>query len=207
MFCTKSFELIKQLDSNLSQAHELSAFNEDNVRYTFEECRTLFAQNQIDVQPVLKGDNSNLPTIQMRHAALQRNKRNLLTYVYTRMNWIAGLRFELATATAPKHIRSNMSDLEVSWFQKYSKTLANYMKALSQSTQSSESSSNLYAIDLTQFTRPPKSLYIHVRCLTDYGDFELSDGHAVSLSKNSQHYLLATDVQDLVKQGILEHLD
>ena len=195
MFCVKSFELIKQMDTN---ALELSPYNEDNVRYSFEECRTLFAQNQIDVQPVLKGDNSNLPTIQMRHAALQRNKRCLLTYVYTRMNWIAALRFELATVMAPKHIKTNMSDLEVNWFQKYSKTLASYMKSLSSSG---------YGVDLTQYTRPPKSLYIYVRCLNDYGEFELSDGHTISLTKNSQHYLLASDVQDLVRQGILEHID
>jgi GINS complex subunit 1 len=113
MLCAKSFELIKQLDSNLCSSHELSSYNEDNVRFTFEECRTLFAQNQLDVQPVLQGNNTNLPTIQMRHAALQRNKRCLLAYVYTRMNWIASLRFELATVVAPKHIKSNMSDLEV----------------------------------------------------------------------------------------------
>lgn len=205
MLCSKSFELIKQLDNNFSSAHELSPYNEDNVRYTFEECRTIFAQNQIDVQPVLRGDNSNLPTIQMRHAALQRNKRCLLTYVYTRMNWIASLRFELATVVAPKHIKQNMSDLEVIWFQRYSKTLANYMKSVSQATQIT--SSNIYHIDLTQYTKPPKSLYIHVRCLKEYGEIELSDGHTVSLVKDSQHYLLASDVQDLIKQGILEHID
>lgn len=205
MLCSKSFELIKQLDSNLCQAHELSAYNEDNVRLAFEECKLLFSQNQLDVQSVLQGDNTNLPTIQMRHAALQRNKRCLLAYVYTRMNWIASLRFELATVVAPKHIRTNMSDLEVQWFQKYSKTLANYMKALSQSLQMDSSSA--YGIDLTQYTRPPKSLYIHVRCLQDYGEFELSDGHTVSLLTNSQHYLLASDVQDLIKQGTLEHID
>jgi GINS complex subunit 1 len=205
MLCAKSFELVKELDVNFNNIHELTPYNEDNVRYCFEECRTLFSQNQIDVQPVLAGDNANLPTIQMRHAALQRNKRCLLTYVYTRMNWIAALRFELATVVAPKHIRSNMSDLEVLWFQKYSKTLANYMKSVSQAAQLT--SSNGYGIDLTQYTRPPKSLFIHVRCLQDYGDLELSDGHSVSLLKNSQHYLLASDVQDLIKQGTLEHID
>ena len=75
------------------------------------------------------------------------------------------------------------------------------MKALSQATQNG--SSDIYSIDLTQYTRPPKSLYINVRCLVDYGEYELSDGHTVSLTKNSQHYLLASDVQDLIKQGTL----
>ena len=204
MLCAKSYELVKQLDANMGSIHELSPYNEDMVRFVFEECRTLFSQNQIDVQPVLNGINANLPTIQMRHAALNRNKRCLLAYVFARMNWISSLRFELASVALPKHIRSNMSDLEVIWFQKYSKTLANYMKSLSQATQ--ENSAYIYGIDLTQYTRPPKSLYIYVRCLADYGELELSDGQSVSLTKDSQHYLLASDVQDLIKQGTLEHI-
>ena len=55
MLCSKSFELVKQLDAGLTTCHELSAYNEDNVRFAFEECKTLFAQNQVDVQPVLQG--------------------------------------------------------------------------------------------------------------------------------------------------------
>lgn len=199
MLCTKSFELIKQLDTDINNLHDLSAFNEENVRLSFDECRLLFQQNQNDVQSVLSGNNLNLPTIQIRHAALQRNKRCLLTYSYTRMNWIASLRWELSTVIPPKHIKQNMSDLELAWFQKYSKTLANYMKSLGNSI-------NIQGIDLTQYSRPPKSLYIHVRCLKDYGEFELADGQCVSLLVDSQHYLLASDVQDLIKQGILEHI-
>jgi GINS complex subunit 1 len=113
MLCSKSYELIKQVDTNHSNSYELAPYNEDNVRFTFEECKNLFTQNQIDVQPVLQGNTENLPTIQMRHAALQRNKRCLLAYVYTRMKWISSLRFELATVIPPKHIKSNMNDLEV----------------------------------------------------------------------------------------------
>ena len=204
MLGAKSFELIKHLDANInSTINELSPYNEDNVRYAIEECKTLFAQNQVDVQSIINGDSKNLPTLQMRHAALHRNKRCLLAYVYARMRWIAALRFELATVVLPKHIRDHMSDLEVIWFQKYSKTLANYMKAVS--SQASQSGS--YSIDLTQYTRPPRDLYINVRCLADYGEFELSDGHVVTLSKDSQHYLLASDVQSLITQGTLEHID
>lgn len=55
MLCAKSFELVKQLESSLSSCHELSPYNEDHVRFSFEECKSLFSQNQIDVQPVLQG--------------------------------------------------------------------------------------------------------------------------------------------------------
>lgn len=116
MLCSKSFELIKMLDSNASNPHELAPFNDDCVRYAIEECETLYNQNQADVKPVMAGDNSNLPAIQMRHAALLRNKRCLLTYAYTRMNWIAQLRFELASAALPRTIQASMSEHEVSDF-------------------------------------------------------------------------------------------
>ena len=68
--------------------------------------------------------------------------------------------------------------------------------------------STRYEIDLTQYTKPPKELYIHVRCLVDYGEFELSNdgGYVVSLTKDSQHYVLASDVDDLIRQGVLEHI-
>jgi GINS complex subunit 1 len=201
MLCSKSYELIKQLDTSINNLHELSSYNEDCIRLAFEECRLLFQQNQIDVQNVIQnGTNTNLPAIQMRHAALQRNKRCLLTYIYIRMNWISSLRWELATVIPPKHVKLNMSDLEVTWFQKYSKTLANYMRSLA-------TSNNMQGIDLTQYTRPPRSLHIHIRCLEDYGEIELSDGHTISLIKNSQHYVLASDVQDLIKQGLVEHIE
>ncbi|CAG2170478.1 unnamed protein product [Oppiella nova] len=40
-------------------------------------------------------------------------------------------------------------------------------------------------IDLTLHQKPPKRLYIQVRCNTEYGDFELDDGTSVVLSKDS----------------------
>lgn len=116
MLCSKSFELVKQLDTLASNAHELAPYNDDCVRYTFEECRALFSQNAADVQAVQAGNGASLPAVMMRHAALQRNKRCLLAYAYKRMNWVAALRFELASVVAPKHIREAMSELEVTAF-------------------------------------------------------------------------------------------
>lgn len=61
-------------------------------------------------------------------------------------------------------------------------------------------------IDLTADLRPPKSLYIEVRCLEDYGNFELEDGEVVHFRKNSQHYLPRTQVENLIRQGVLKHI-
>jgi len=61
-------------------------------------------------------------------------------------------------------------------------------------------------IDLTQNTSPPKSLYIEVRCILDYGEFETEDGTVILLKKNSQHYLPTSQIEHLIRQGILEHV-
>ena len=40
-------------------------------------------------------------------------------------------------------------------------------------------------LDLTLQKKPPKRLYVQVRCLKDYGEYELGDGTSVILSKGS----------------------
>uniref|UniRef100_A0A8B9CGW1 DNA replication complex GINS protein PSF1 n=1 Tax=Anser brachyrhynchus TaxID=132585 RepID=A0A8B9CGW1_9AVES len=66
--------------------------------------------------------------------------------------------------------------LPVEWFNRYKKSLATYMRSVGGEE----------GLDLTQDIKPPKSLYIEVRCLRDYGEFEIEDGTTVLLKKNSQ---------------------
>lgn len=71
-----------------------------------------------------------------------------------------------------------MSAAENVWFSKYSSHLAKYMRLIV------ENDMNL-AMDL----RPPKTTFIEVRCLVDYGKYKLSNGTVFLLKKNSRHYL------------------
>ncbi|XP_065748918.1 DNA replication complex GINS protein PSF1 isoform X2 [Phocoena phocoena] len=57
----------------------------------------------------------------------------------------------------------------------------------------------------------PSALRFHmsaeeVRCLKDYGEFEVDDGTSVLLKKNSQHFLPRGKCEQLIRQGILEHV-
>jgi len=54
--------------------------------------------------------------------------------------------------------------------------------------------------------KPPKSLYIEVRCLTDYGKYELSNGTVVLLKKDSRHYLPRAECEELITQGVFQHI-
>lgn len=73
----------------------------------------------------------------------------------------------------PVDIKSNLSSGESRWFSKYSAALAKYMQSIGDN-----GGLNL-AVDLN----PPKALYIEVKCLSDYGRYELSDGSILLLKK------------------------
>uniref|UniRef100_A0AAQ4QPZ8 DNA replication complex GINS protein PSF1 n=1 Tax=Gasterosteus aculeatus aculeatus TaxID=481459 RepID=A0AAQ4QPZ8_GASAC len=46
----------------------------------------------------------------------------------------------------------------------------------------------------------------NVRCLKDHGEFEIDDGTVILLKKNSQHFLPRWKCEQLIRQGVLEHV-
>ncbi|KAJ8309301.1 hypothetical protein KUTeg_014175 [Tegillarca granosa] len=136
---------------------------EDAVRQILEEMKALFEQNQKDVSATVAGESGLFSGVQLRHAALERNKRCLLAYL---LEYIKKMRWEFGSVLPT----------EVQWFGKYNKMLANYMRSIG----------GTGGLDLTQDLKPPKKLYIEVRCLVDHGEFETQDGNIVVLKKNSQ---------------------
>lgn len=96
----------------------------------------------------------------------------------------------------PAEIKSSFCEPEIQWFNSYSKILSDYMRSIGDGK----------GISLTEDMRPPKSLFVEVRCLVDYGKFELEDGETILLKKNSQHYLPRIQCEPLIRQGILQHI-
>ncbi|KAM9637360.1 DNA replication complex GINS protein PSF1 isoform 3-T3 [Morphnus guianensis] len=115
--------------------------------------------------------------------------------VYDRLLRIRALRWEYGSVL-PNTIQFHMSAEEVEWFNRYKKSLATYMRSVGGEE----------GLDLTQDIKPPKSLYIEVRCLRDYGEFEIDDGTTILLKKNSQHFLPRWKCEQLIRQGVLEHI-
>lgn len=144
-------------------------------------------------------DNKSLwTTVQVRHSALERNKRCLLAYLYSRMIKIKTLRWEFGSVL-PSDVRELLSDDEYNWFSKYSTNLAMYMRSIGQEIGYS-------GIDLTENLKPPKSLYIEVLCVVDYGKLELEDGDVIMLKKNRRHFLPTSECQTLIRQGVLKQI-
>ncbi|XP_052754681.1 DNA replication complex GINS protein PSF1-like isoform X2 [Galleria mellonella] len=157
----------------------------------------LFNLNMTDANA--SSENKSLWTaVQIRHSALERNKRCLLAYLYNRMQKIKTLRWEFGSVL-PTDVRELLSDDEYLWFTKYSTNLASYMRSLGQDI-------GYNGIDLTENLKPPKSLFIEVLCMVDYGKLELEDGDVIMLKKNSRHFLPTSECQTLIRQGILKQI-
>ncbi|KAI1240431.1 hypothetical protein IHE44_0008854, partial [Lamprotornis superbus] len=164
------------------------------MRQALEEMRALYERNQADVSEAKSGRTDLIFLIRFRHCCLLRNQRCLLAYLYDRLLRIRALRWEYGSVL-PNTIQFHMSTEEVEWFNQYKKSLATYMRSVGGEE----------GLDLTQDIKPPKSLYIEVRCLRDHGEFEIDDGTTILLKKNSQHFLPRWKCEQLIRQGVLEH--
>lgn len=133
--------------------------------------------------------------ILIRHTSLERNKRCLLAYLYNRLRRIRTMRWEFGPIL-PQDVKANLCEPEIQWFNNYSKSLATYMRSIGDGI----------GLNIMQDLKPPKTLYIEVRCLVDYGKFELEDGEVIFLRKNSQHFLPRAQCESLIQQGILQHI-
>ncbi|XP_026501404.1 DNA replication complex GINS protein PSF1-like [Vanessa tameamea] len=194
MFGEKVIELLKEAERN---RETIDLYNDEKIRQIIQEMHVLFKMNMSDANATT--ENKTLwTTVQVRHSALERNKRCLLAYLYNRMIKIKTLRWEFGSVLPPD-VRELLSDSEYDWFSKYSTNLATYMRSLGEDIGYS-------GIDLTENLRPPKSLYIEVLCITDYGKLELEDGDVITLKKNSRHFLPTSECQTLIRQGVLKQI-
>ncbi|KAM7541275.1 hypothetical protein Aperf_G00000041430 [Anoplocephala perfoliata] len=204
-----AIELVKSVKRGALD--QFPPYDEDEVRVCFEEMAKLYEENRRDVTCIrppqgsssssghLSGSENLVQTVVIRHAILERVKRCLLAYHHARIMQIKNIRW-LFGAGIPKEIRRNLSADEVRWFSSYCSALADFM------TADVSEVGGAGGFDLTQSIRPPKSLLLEVRCLKNYGDFETEDGIILNLKKGSQHLMHRLDCENLIQQGILEHI-
>lgn len=132
--------------------------------------------------------------MEFRHAALERNKRCLLAYLHNRLQRVRRMRWEFGSIL-PAEVKVNMSAGEYEWFTRYSRSLAAYMSRIGDDA----------GLNLTQDMKPPKSIYIQVKCLVDLGRYELDSG-VYTIKKDNFLLLPRSECEPLIRQGILEHV-
>ncbi|XP_043270362.1 DNA replication complex GINS protein PSF1-like [Venturia canescens] len=191
MFGKDAVKLIAELDLT----EDIPPFNDRVVQQVLEEMQTLYTANAKDAQSMMAGDTSFYLLVPFRHIVLNRNKRCLLAYFYNRMRRLRQMRWEFGSILPPE-VNANLLPEEIHWFNTYSDALATYMRSIGYAD----------GLNLTTDIHPPRSLYIEVRCLVDYGRFELENGQVVNLKKDAHHLLPRSQCESLVRQGILEHI-
>ena len=115
----------------------------------------------------------------------------------TRLTRVERLAWE-SGKHVPDHIMEKISPAEVKYFKTYMENLDTYNKSIS----------NMFAndtnnIDLSVDFNPPKDLFLEVRVNKDYGTVMLPESGEVRLQKNSTHLLRRTEVDHLIKRGIM----
>ncbi|KAL7306496.1 hypothetical protein TKK_0001195 [Trichogramma kaykai] len=189
MFCRDAVKLVAELN----QTEDIKPFNEAVFRQVLEEVQSLFEENSKDVNTITEDNTAPKNTLLVRHYAMNRNKRCLLTYLFHRMRRLRQARWELGSIIPPE-ISKNLIKPEAQWFHNYNKSLATYMRTIGED-----------GLNILNDIQPPKSLYIEVRCIQDYGRLEF-DGQSVMLKKNTYHLLPRSECESLIRQGYLEHV-
>ena len=95
----------------------------------------------------------------------------------------------------PEHIREKLSSKEEQYYKGYIEALDTYSKEFSELS--------LQGMDLTVDLTPPKELFIEVRIKQDYGAVMLPESGEVHLQKNTTHLLRRSEIDHLIKQGVV----
>ncbi|EGZ24604.1 hypothetical protein PHYSODRAFT_554712 [Phytophthora sojae] len=181
----------KELLRELQRSDWLPPYNEDLVRQVVEESGLLHEELNRKLETFKEGMPKSVEcALVVSHQGLLRNKRCLLAYLHHRMEKIKALRWETGTII-PGPLAQNLCQREVQFFNQYDQMLTDYMAD--------------FELDLSADLKPPKDLYVEVRVLRDCGEVMTESG-LVNLEAHSQHFLRRVDVEQLIRQGLLEQI-
>uniref|UniRef100_F1LCR0 DNA replication complex GINS protein PSF1 n=1 Tax=Ascaris suum TaxID=6253 RepID=F1LCR0_ASCSU len=188
-----ALSLIVQLQRN---PDVLPPYNDDVMKKCIAHINALYTQNFDDLTALRGGscgdEAQRTETVRARQSCIDFIKRCCCAYVNNRMERIKSLRWKHG-GVLPANIKANLHEAEIEWLNEYNSMLAEFQGSFGEN-----------GVNLMTNLKPPKSLFIEVRAIEDYGEFETSDGTVVMLKKNSLHSLPRQDCEMLIKQGILE---
>ncbi|PIC43232.1 hypothetical protein L5515_013000 [Caenorhabditis briggsae] len=185
----KALQLVMEMKRN---PDVLPPYNADLVRQCQKKIDELFHKNAAVVERMRNGLDHDPSLLQPRLAAMCHIRRCMMAYVNERKNRIRSFRWRYGGAL-PASVRNALCEAEIQFFNEYSSTLARFQSNLGEA-----------GVNLLLHTAPPKTLFVQVRTLEDYGEFETSDGTQVQLTKDSLHSLPRQDCEMLIRQGVLE---
>ncbi len=188
----------RELLLGLKRSEWLPPYNEDGMKGVLREINALKAEIDDTMGSALDGEvDEEIPmgvriSLAVQHTTVLRNKRCVLAYVVERLNRLRRLRWETGPII-PDALRMNLSTREMEFFGAYSRLLADFQQSFGT------------GLDLTADMDPPKGERVQVRVKVDCGEF-FTDTGSVRLEKGTTHFLRLADVDQLIRQGLLEHI-
>ncbi|GMT10146.1 hypothetical protein PFISCL1PPCAC_1443, partial [Pristionchus fissidentatus] len=186
-------QLVQQLKRNPDM---IPPFHHELMKACMNKVNELYQQNYQDLCAMRSGtvDNEDATaTVQARQTTIHFVRRCCLAYVHERMKRLKALRWKFGQI--PPNIKQNLTESELEFFNEYANCLAEFQTSLSDEAP----------VDITENMHPPQNLFVQVRVLQDYGEFETSRGDNIILKKNTIHSLPTKDVAPLIRQGIMEY--
>ncbi|KAJ3668910.1 hypothetical protein LUZ60_010860 [Juncus effusus] len=195
MFGKRAFQLLKEQAS--CEDGQLIQFDQDAFDKVIKECDEHNNQLQSSIRKIEEQKldiqttrNENHFGAVIHHLSLIRNKRCLMSYMYNRAEIIQSYKWKNIGRILPREIQKKLNYSELEYFKNHSAVVDSYINELD--------------LDLTVDMVPPKDPYIRVRVLDEIGN-EVSLGDlALSLTKDSLHFLRRTDAEPFISQGLME---
>ena len=142
-------------------------------------------------------DDKDAAQVIVANQSMNRNIRCVLSYLNTRLSRVERMAWE-SGKHIPDHLLEKFSPAELQYFKTYIENLDTYNKAMS--NMFGQDSNH---IDLSVDFNPPKDLFIEVRVNKDYGTVMLPESGEVRLQKNTTHLLRRSEVDHLLKRGVM----
>lgn len=186
----------RELLLELKRAHWLPPYAADGVRGVVETMIAMFDESK-NLQK-LSGVDLNTPEDSaapiVRMLTMLRNRDMLLCYLRHRMDRIEQARWDVA-GFLPEDALEVLSPNEREYDRQYAALLSEYQSA--------------YDLDLTRDSKPPSELYIKVLAKEEIGAFVGAESGATidPMKAGDTVFLRRGDVEPLVRQGKLEHVD
>lgn len=175
----------------------LPKYNDRLVSGALQDLRLHVQALQDQVEATKVSDGTKLPvqvrpSILLQNAAVLRNKRCLLAYHVARVSMME----EAYWNSTVGEISDKLCPAETAFLDDFGKLVQSYTKQCGLSRD-----------DLRAHSMPPlPDDRVQVRVLQELGSIVLDSGASVNLTAGSTHYLLWSDVEEYVRDGVVRVL-
>lgn len=178
------------------QFQKLEPYNEHFVKKTIREIEGSFdevdsSNFNLESSGSLFENSNQAKTIGIQNL-IRRNVRILNVYHLTRLKNIADI--STSVSFLPQSFKNCLTNTESKFLERYLNCIIEYSKPFN----------GLINVGISQ--NPPRELYVQIRVNQDCGIIQTEWGQ-LHLNENTIHFVRRTDVQNLIDQGFVTHIE